>query len=83
MRIIMGIQIGDRNSDAVKVQELLTEYGCYIKTRLGLHDSGGSGSCSATGLILLEFVDESEDKVKELESKLATLDNISVRRMEF
>lgn len=82
MRIIMGIQINDRNSDALRVQELLTEYGCYIKTRLGLHDSG-DGVCSTSGLVLLEFVDESEDKVAELESKLLELINITVRRMEF
>ncbi len=34
-RIIMGIQVGDRESEAVKVQELLTKHGCIIKTRLG------------------------------------------------
>ena len=31
MRQIMGIQVGNRESDALKVQELLTKNGCIIK----------------------------------------------------
>jgi len=82
MRIIMGIQIEDRDSDAIKVQELLTKYGCTIKTRLGLHEAA-SNSCSSAGLILLEFLSGCEDEAGKLESELLKLKNVSVRRMEF
>ena len=82
MRIIMGIQIEDRDSDAVRVQELLTKHGCIIKTRLGLHEAAGI-MCSSKGLIILEFVSGSDNEVSELEAELNKLKNVLVRRMEF
>lgn len=82
MRIIMGIQIEDRDNDAVRVQELLTKHGCIIKTRLGLHEAAGT-MCSSKGLIILEFVSGSDSEVTELESELNKLKNVLVRRMEF
>jgi hypothetical protein len=33
-KIIMGIQINERSSAVKDVQSLLSDYGCYIKTRL-------------------------------------------------
>ena len=82
MRIIMGIQIDQRNDDAIKVQELLTKYGCIIKTRLGLHESD-SNSCSSMGLIIIEFLKGNDDAVEELEGHLLNIKSVSVRRMEF
>ena len=35
---IIGIKINDRIKEAGKVQQVLTDYGCSIKTRLGLHE---------------------------------------------
>jgi len=32
MTTIMGIRIADREKSAERVQNILTEYGCYIKT---------------------------------------------------
>jgi hypothetical protein len=56
-KVIMGIQILRRSKVAPSVQSLLTEYGCYIRTRLGLHEAA-SDDCSNKGLILLELIDE-------------------------
>jgi hypothetical protein len=81
MRIILGIEINDREEDAVKVQELLTEYGCCIKMRLGMHDS--DVGCASSGLIILEFFPNSEDCISGLESKLADIKSVKVGRMEF
>ena len=53
---ILGIHITDRLRDAVAVQGLLTEYGTFIKTRLGLHDLE-TGTPGPQGLVLLELVD--------------------------
>ena len=36
--IILGVHITDRLKNAVEVQKVFTEYGCNIKTRIGLHD---------------------------------------------
>jgi len=83
MRIIMGILIGHREEEALKVQELLTRYGCYIKTRLGLHDTPVEGSCSSKGLLILEFLPGNEKEVDALESELKKLESFVVKRMEF
>lgn len=81
MRVIVGIEIKEREADAVKVQTLLTEYGCCIKMRLGMHDTGAA--CSTSGLILLEFMENMDDKIKALEEKLAGIPSVKVGRMEF
>lgn len=82
MRIIMGIQVDNRDEDAVKVQELLTGHGCIIKTRLGIHEAA-SNMCSSSGLILIEFLPDCEEEVKKLESELASLNDVSVQKMVF
>ncbi|WP_430883762.1 hypothetical protein [Fusibacter sp. JL216-2] len=80
-RIIMGIQVGDRESEAVKVQELLTKHGCIIKTRLGLHEAGNL--CSSKGLIILEFIAGKDEEVKILMDALQKIEDISVDTMTF
>lgn len=82
MRIIMGIQVDNRDTDAVKVQELLTSHGCIIKTRLGIHEAA-SNMCSSSGLILIEFLPDCEEEVKKLESDLSELNDVSVQKMVF
>ncbi len=82
MRVILGIQIGDREHEALKVQELLTKHGCIIKTRLGLHESG-EGLCSSKGLVLLEFLQNKEVEIEEMESELSKLESVIVRKMAF
>ena len=52
-RIVLGIQVTNRVEKIPDVQKILTEYGCNIKTRLGLHEVSKS-VCSALGLLLLD-----------------------------
>jgi hypothetical protein len=73
---IMAILVSHRSKNALRVQELLTEYGCSIKTRLGIHDGVGD-RCSDDGLILLELAGESPVH-KELCEKLKALEGIAV-----
>lgn len=82
MRQIMGIQVGNRENEALKVQELLTKNGCIIKTRLGLHESSEE-VCSITGLIILEFLPNKENEIAVMEKELAALDTIVVKKMVF
>jgi len=82
MRVILGIQIGDREHEALKVQELLTKHGCIIKTRLGLHESG-EGLCSSKGLVLLEFLPNKEVEIEAMEGELSKLESVIVRKMAF
>ncbi len=82
MRTIMGIEIGHREEDALKVQKLLTDHGCSIKTRLGLHETAGN-QCSSSGLIILEFAAGQENEISILEKEIAKLDSVKVRKMDF
>ncbi len=63
-RDIMLILVGKRRESALQVQKMLTEYGCYIKTRLGLHEASDT-VCAEEGLIVLEMVGD-QTKHKEL-----------------
>lgn len=37
-RIVLGVQVTNRVEKVLDVQKILTEYGCNIRTRLGLHE---------------------------------------------
>ena len=52
--IILGIHVTDRLKNAVDVQKVFTEYGCNIKTRVGLHDVDAD-VCSPSCVVLIEF----------------------------
>jgi formate dehydrogenase alpha subunit len=56
-KVILGIQLEQRIETATSVQSILTEYGCFITTRIGLHQTA-EDSCSEKGLIILELADQ-------------------------
>jgi hypothetical protein len=78
---ILGVHVYDRVQQVPTVQQVFTEYGCYIKTRLGLHEAS-EGVCSADGLIVLELVGDPA-KHRELAKKLGTMKGIEVKEMTF
>ena len=78
--IIIGVHITDRFVHAPEVQHLFTEYGCNIKTRLGLHEV--ERMCSPNGLILLEMHGD-EPRCLELADKLAAVAGLEVQKMIF
>jgi hypothetical protein len=71
------ILIDKRKEAAVTAQKILTEWGCLIKTRLGLHD-GVLDKCSNSGLIICEMVGE-KDKITEMTRKLNLLDGVTAK----
>lgn len=79
--IILAIHIVDRIQKAANVQNLFTEYGCHIKTRIGLHDVE-SNFCSPSGIILLELVGD-EARCQELHEKLSQIEGIEVKSLVF
>lgn len=82
--IIMGIQLIKRRDSADKVQQLLTDYGCFIKTRLGLHYASDDREvCSENGVIVLQFIANADKEVLELEDKLRQIKGVAVRKMVF
>ena len=78
---ILGVHVYDRVQQVPTVQQVFTEYGCYIKTRLGLHEAS-EGVCSPNGLIVLELVGDVA-KHKELVKKLGAMKGIEVKEMVF
>jgi len=67
-RDVLLILVSTRHESATTVQRILTEWGCYIKTRLGLHQDVLE-NCTESGLLFLELVGD-KDKHKELARKL-------------
>ena len=75
--IILGVHIIDRQKHAALIQQIFTQYGEQIRTRLGLHDD----VCSANGLILLEMADTPET-LKMIQA-VEEIDGVEVRQMLF
>jgi hypothetical protein len=80
MKTILIIVIGKRKESAVKVQQILTAWGCNIKTRLGIHD-GVLDNCSDTGLLILELVGKQKDN-KEIARKVALIPGVTSQLVE-
>lgn len=74
---ILIILVGKRNENASAIQQVFTQYGCLIKTRLGLHD-GVLDECSNSGLIILELVGEKK-KHEEMQNALKKIDKINTK----
>lgn len=79
--IVFGVHITDRVKHVPDVQKTFTDYGCYIKTRLGLHE-GSPTVCSPNGLILLEMIGE-EAKCFEMAKRLRAIQGVDVKEMVF
>ena len=77
MKDFLIIVINKRHKEAVKVQQILTEWGCFIKTRLGMHE-GVLDECSEIGNIFIELVGE-KDKHEELNRKLNLLKGVTAK----
>ena len=76
MTAIIGVALDNRIEEAIKFQEIITKYGCTIRTRLGLHNIG-EYKCVNFGIILLEVT----DNINEIYDELAK--NWKVQIMRF
>ena len=79
--IVFGIHITERLVHVPQVQGLLSEYGCNIKTRIGLHEVADN-ACSPNGLLLLEMFGDSK-RSYELMDKLNAVEGVEVKAIEF
>ena len=80
-KIILGVNVTSFAKNSGEVQQVFCEYGCSIRTRLGLHNVA-DGACAPNGLILVEFVG-GEEKAAEMTQKLTALPGIDVKQMVF
>lgn len=76
-RTVLLILVKHRQETAEMVQKILTGWGCYIKTRLGIHD-GVLENCSDSGLIFLELTGEFS-KHEEIARKLNLVKGVDAR----
>lgn len=78
---ILGVMINEPAKGADKIQNILTKYGCCIRTRLGMHDMDEEYA-QDTGLMLLELIGDMQDCLR-LENELLELDGVEVQKMVF
>ena len=77
---IMLVLLENRRERSTEVQQALSEMGCFIKTRIGLHD-GTPEECTNTGLIILELVGDQKAK-NDLYDRLKVIPQVSVQLVE-
>jgi nitrate reductase NapAB chaperone NapD len=76
---ILGLLV-ERNAEVIlKVQKLLTAYGCNIRTRLGVNELFFG---EPAGLIILEMKGDQQQRLL-LKRDLSKLNRVHVRSMEF
>jgi len=76
---ILAILQEHRVETATKVQSVLTNFGCNIRLRLGLHDAG-IGECAPSGLILLQACGEKAE-IDNLQKELQSIPTVKVKVM--
>ncbi|KAG9389848.1 hypothetical protein J8273_8527 [Carpediemonas membranifera] len=79
--VIYGLQVFGRQQHAVDVQKALTEHGCAIGTRLGLHHTD-ERYCAPHGLILCQMTGEA-NAVNNFEKDIAKINGVQLQKMEF
>ncbi len=79
--MIFGVHVSNRVKKATDVQGIFTQYGCNIRTRLGLHDASDN-VCAPNGVIILEMVGD-EKVCNEMADKLSKIDGVQVQKMLF
>lgn len=77
---VVLIKIDHRSSEAGKVQSILTQYGCNIKVRLGLHEVSKE-FCANDGLVVLE-VDGKQEEISAMLSELNKVDYVQAQLIE-
>jgi hypothetical protein len=76
---IVGVKVDARVENATKVQEVLTQYGCSIKARLGLHETS-KDYCANFGIIILQCCG-CGDEVTKLVDALNGVDGVCAKSM--
>jgi hypothetical protein len=76
---IMAILVNYRSKNAGEIQNILTQRGCLIKVRLGLHEAGDV--CSENGLIILQL-DGEKAEITAFHEELNAIEGVTAKLME-
>jgi len=77
---IIGLRLDNRVHNAAKLQEVLTNNGCNIKMRLGLHEASAD-FCAEDGLIIIQPCGEKKD-VDALMDALSKLEGVTAKLID-
>ena len=77
---VILVKIDQRSSEATKVQDILTKYGCNIRVRLGLHEVSNE-FCANDGLVVLE-VQGDRDILDKMIEELNALEYVQAKLVE-
>ncbi len=77
---IVLVKIDHRSQEASQVQSILTEYGCNIKVRLGLHEVSKE-MCAQDGMVILH-VDGNQEEINLMVDKLNKIDYVKAQLQE-
>ena len=80
--IILGIKVNKSVTNTIGLQQILSKYGCSIKTRLGLHEPAGDYSSTSQGLLILELHGSSSE-AQNMENELKSIENLEIQKMVF
>jgi len=73
---IMVVKIEARREESPRVQEILSRFGCYIRARLGLHET--RDVCSDEGVLILQL-DGDVSEMEKLEAALNEMDHVKAK----
>lgn len=81
MNTIAAIKINGREAKASIVQEILTKYGCNIRTRVGFHEVN-EDQCSMDGILILQLFGK-DAEIQAMLGEIDKLDGVSSKLIEF
>ncbi len=81
MNNLVAIKVNGRIAQAPLVQEILTKYGCNIKTRIGFHEVN-EDLCSMDGVLVLELTGK-DTEIQAMFDALSKLDGVTPKKIEF
>lgn len=77
---VIGIRMDNRIGNAANLQKVLTQNGCKIKARLGLHEVS-EDLCATDGLIILQPFGEKAE-IDQLVKEINALDGIKAKLID-
>ena len=75
----MVILLKKRTDIATEVQNVLTNYGCIISARMGIHEAGDD--CKQHGMITI-FLNGDENEIDNLEKELLEIKDVRLNKMK-
>lgn len=78
--VAIAVRVSNRIDEVPDVQKVFTQYGCSIKSRLGLHEVSDN-SCAKDGLIILVCVGQ-ESELKSFVQDLNKIAGVKAASMD-